>query len=75
MATQLPVALVVGYGWIVVVLCYKRDISELMMLLCASIPIYSFCGQRRLRMHNVDRLRITPLAMPRPRKHSIVVVR
>jgi len=31
MATQLPVALVVGYGWIVVVLCYKREISELMI--------------------------------------------
>ena len=40
MATQLPVALVVGYGWIVVVLCYKREISELMMLLCASIPVF-----------------------------------
>lgn len=74
MATQLPVALVVGYGWIVVVLCYKREISELMMLLCASIPIF-YCGQRRLRMHNVDRLRITPLAMPRHRRPSIVVVR
>ena len=40
MATQLPVALVVGYGWIVVVLCYKREISKLMMLLCASVQTY-----------------------------------
>ena len=74
MATQLPVALVVGYDWIVVVLCYNREISELMMLLCASIPVF-YCGQVRLPMHNVDRLRITPLAMPRHRRPSIVVAR
>ena len=69
MAMQIPVAIVLVQGGCVVIGVVLR--LGRCYVLISSFPL----GQVRNPKHNVDRQRITPLAMRRHRRPSIVVAR